>query len=88
MKDILDQLGLDTVNAGTWIGDESLADESAPLIDSLNPATNELIASVRQTTRDEYEQVIDQARASFVTWRQVPAPVRGEAVRRIGDALR
>jgi aldehyde dehydrogenase (NAD+) len=88
MKDILDQLGLAAVNAGTWIGNESLADDSAPLIDSLNPSTNELIASVRQTTRDEYEQVIGQARDSFVAWRQVPAPVRGEAVRRIGDALR
>jgi aldehyde dehydrogenase (NAD+) len=76
------------VNAGTWIGDESLADDSAPLIDSLNPSTHELIASVRQTTRDEYERVIGQASDSFVAWRQVPAPVRGEAVRRIGDALR
>jgi aldehyde dehydrogenase (NAD+) len=88
MKDILDQLGLAAVNAGTWIGDESLADDSAPVIDSLNPSTNELIASVRQTTRDEYERVIGQARESFLTWRHVPAPLRGEAVRRIGDALR
>jgi aldehyde dehydrogenase (NAD+) len=88
MKEILDQLGLDAVNAGTWMGDHSLADESAPLIDSLNPATNEVIASVRQTTADEYEQVMQQARESFVAWRQVPAPVRGEAVRRIANALR
>ena len=88
MKEILDQLGLEAVNAGTWMGDHPLADETAPLIDSLNPATNEVIASVRQTTRDEYEQVMKQARESFVAWRQVPAPVRGEAVRRIANALR
>ena len=88
MKDILDQLGLEAINAGTWIGEQALADDSAPLIDSLNPSTNEVIGSVRQTTVGEYEKVIEQARASFVTWRKVPAPVRGEAVRRIGAALR
>jgi aldehyde dehydrogenase (NAD+) len=88
MKDILDQLGLEAINAGTWIGAQALADESAPLINSLNPSTNEVIGSVRQTTADEYEKVIEQARESFVTWRKVPAPVRGEAVRRIGEALR
>ena len=88
MKDILDQLGLEAVNAGTWIGDQPLANEAAPLIDSLNPATNDVIASVRQTTDDEYERVMKQARESFATWRQVPAPVRGEAVRRIANALR
>jgi aldehyde dehydrogenase (NAD+) len=88
MKEILDQLGLEAINAGTWIGEQSLADESAPVIDSFNPSTNEVIGSVRQTTADEYEKVIEQARESFVTWRRVPAPVRGEAVRRIGEALR
>ena len=88
MKDILDQLGLEAVNAGTWIGDQPLSDESAPVIESLNPASNEVIAGVRQTTGDQYEQVMKQARESFVAWRQVPAPVRGEAVRRIANALR
>ncbi len=88
MKDILKQLGLGAVNDGTWIGAQSLADDAAPLIESVNPTTNEVIASVRQTTADEYEQVIKQARESFDVWRRVPAPVRGEAVRRIGNALR
>ena len=88
MNDILEQLGLGAINDGTWIGARSLADESAPLIESVNPTTNEVIASVRQTTPDEYEQVIGTARASFDVWRRVPAPVRGEAVRRIGNALR
>jgi aldehyde dehydrogenase (NAD+) len=88
MKDILDQLGLEAVNDGTWLGARSLADASALLIESINPATNEVIASVRQTTTDEYEQVMNQAVISSVAWRQVPAPVRGEAVRRIANALR
>ncbi|MEJ2298468.1 MAG: aldehyde dehydrogenase family protein, partial [Woeseiaceae bacterium] len=88
MKKILAQLGLEAVNDGTWIGSRSLADDAAPLIESVNPTNNEVIASVRQTTPDEYDRVIEQARESFAVWRRVPGPVRGEAVRRIGNALR
>ncbi|MCJ7590441.1 MAG: aldehyde dehydrogenase family protein [Woeseiaceae bacterium] len=88
MKQILDQLGLGAVNDGTWIGAKSSADKSAGLIESINPATNEVIASVRSTTLAEYEKVVAAAEKSFVAWRAIPAPLRGEAVRRIGNALR
>ena len=88
MQSILDQLGLESVNDGTWYGSESSADESMPIIESVNPATDEVIASVRSTSPAEYEKIIAMAQESFVTWRMVPAPVRGEAVRNIANALR
>ncbi len=88
MKKILHSLGLDAVNPGTWYGNDSSADESAGLIESLNPATGELIASVRSTSAAEYERLITMAAESFRTWRSIPAPVRGNAVRLIGNALR
>ncbi len=88
MKKLLDSLGLGDVNAGTWIGDRSLEDAKAPVIDSFNPATGERIAGVRSTTPEEYEQVVAAARDAFADWRMIPAPVRGNAVRLIGDALR
>jgi len=88
MKDILKKLGLDDVNAGTWCGSKSLQSQKGHLIDSINPTDNERIASVRATTADEYEKVVSNAREAFEFWRMVPAPVRGDAVRRIGDALR
>ena len=88
MKEILDRLGLSSVNDGTWFGAESRSDESAPLIESSNPATNEVIASVRATTMAQYEEVVAKAEESFLVWRAVPAPVRGEAVRNIANALR
>ena len=69
MKEILEQLGLEAVNDGTWFGAESRSDESAPLIESSNPATDELIASVRATTMAQYEDVIAQAQESFLMWR-------------------
>ena len=88
MKDILEQLGLSAVNEGTWLGATSLAGDGAPLIDSINPTDNGPIASVRQSTPEEYERVVAAAQASFRAWRSIPGPVRGEAVRRIGEALR
>jgi aldehyde dehydrogenase (NAD+) len=88
MQDTLKRLGLSATNPGTWLGATSLEDENAALIESVNPATGEVIASVRTSTPAEYEQVISQARDAFLEWRKVPAPVRGDAIRRIGNALR
>ncbi|HEX6260158.1 MAG TPA: aldehyde dehydrogenase family protein, partial [Woeseiaceae bacterium] len=88
MKDILGDLDLTDVNAGTWSGSRSFESASAPLIESLNPATNEVIASVRATTAAEYDRMVEDARAAFLEWRKVPAPVRGEAIRLLGNALR
>ncbi|MDH3532079.1 MAG: aldehyde dehydrogenase family protein [Gammaproteobacteria bacterium] len=88
MKKILDSLGLDAVNPGTWCGSEPSEDTTAALIESINPANGEVIASVRATTATEYEKVVQQAQQAFAAWRNVPAPVRGNAVRLIGNALR
>jgi aldehyde dehydrogenase (NAD+) len=88
MQDTLKRLGLSATNPGTWLGATSLEDPTAALIASVNPANGEVIASVRTTTPAEYEQLIGQAREAFVEWRKVPAPVRGDAIRRVGNALR
>jgi aldehyde dehydrogenase (NAD+) len=88
MNDILTRLGLERVNAGTWSGSEYSATKSARLIESRNPATGEVIAGVRSTTAAEYEDLVHRAREAFVDWWQIPAPVRGEAIRLIGSALR
>ena len=88
MKKILDSLGLDTVNPGSWAGTRALESKNAPLIESFNPANGELIASVRASTEAEYEKIIGTAREAYAAWREVPAPVRGDAIRRVGNALR
>ncbi len=88
MKKILDRLGLGAVNDGTWFGGKSSCDESTSVIESINPTTNKVIAGVRSTSQAEYEQVIAKAQDSFAVWRDIPAPVRGEAVRNIANALR
>jgi aldehyde dehydrogenase (NAD+) len=55
---------------------------------SLNPATGQPLGGVRLDGAAELEAAIERARAAFLRWRLVPAPERGEVVRRIGHALR
>ena len=88
MKAILDSLGLGATNPGTWFGAESSTDDSAGLIESINPANGEVIAGVYSTSQADYDRLINMARESSRTWRTIPAPVRGNAVRLIGEALR
>ncbi len=55
---------------------------------SVNPATGEPLATVRGASSADTQAVIRDAAAAFDAWRMVPAPRRGELVRRIGQRLR
>lgn len=55
---------------------------------SENPATGEPIAGIRLDDAAAYERTISEALETFKKWRLVPAPVRGQVVRAIGDELR
>ncbi len=89
MRDILASLGLSEINSGAWSQDGGWSkDTSGPIIESINPATGELLGKVRSATAADYERVIVSSRKAFEQWRMVPAPKRGEAVRLIGEELR
>jgi aldehyde dehydrogenase (NAD+) len=85
----LQQLAIKPINSGASTGSEwwSVSEEGSRL-DSLNPATGEVIAGVNPTSSADYEQVVLTAVAAFDSWRQVPAPKRGEVIRAIADTLR
>ncbi len=53
-----------------------------------NPATGKPLAWVGRASDEDYATVLDASRAAFETWRETPAPRRGEVVRAIGDELR
>ena len=55
---------------------------------SVNPATGKPIAEAGRAGAAELEQILAAAHESFLRWREVPAPKRGECVRRIADELR
>jgi aldehyde dehydrogenase (NAD+) len=46
------------------------------------------IGRVRETSTSSVDQIVARAAAAQMVWRNVPAPRRGELVRRFGDALR
>ncbi|MCZ6754492.1 MAG: aldehyde dehydrogenase family protein, partial [Gemmatimonadetes bacterium] len=83
--DILKSLGIDDINpggfGGEWIG-------SGPDLEVTTPADGSRIATVKQVTEEEYDQIVDRAHQAFLHWRTVPAPRRGEIVRQLGNKLR
>ncbi|MFQ5506726.1 MAG: aldehyde dehydrogenase family protein, partial [Planctomycetota bacterium] len=52
------------------------------------PVTGKEIARVRLASAADYERVASAAGEAFLRWRELPAPMRGDYVRRIGNALR
>ena len=89
MKSILKELGIDQVNYGACSGVGKWSNSrKGGLIESVNPATGELIASVYQATELDYDIIVQDAEAAFKDFRKVPAPIRGQLVREMGDALR
>ena len=87
--EILKGLGLDSVNAGGSTGSHWwTSGKNAPVLESVNPATGEMIAQIRACSADDFERIVQESLAAFQQWRLVPAPKRGEFVRLIGEALR
>jgi aldehyde dehydrogenase (NAD+) len=87
--DLLKALGLGPTNSGTFLGNgEWSSTTGAGVLESVNPTTGEVIATVEATSDADYERIVARAQAAFKVWRTTPAPRRGEAVRLCGEALR
>ena len=84
--DFLRSLAIRELESGAYHG--AWLPTSGAALASENPATGRTLASVREASRDDYEQVVRAAQEAFLRWREVPAPLRGEMVRRIGERLR
>jgi aldehyde dehydrogenase (NAD+) len=88
MREVLESLGLEDLNAGTWSAAGWHPANGRGRLESVNPATGGTLASVVTASDQDYEQVISSAVLAAGAWRALPAPRRGEAVRLVGDALR
>ena len=53
-----------------------------------SPIDGNQIGSVATATSAEIDAALNRAQSAFLSWRTVPAPRRGEFVRRLGNALR
>ena len=89
MDSILRNLGITSQNFGACSseGSWSTSTDSGELI-SVNPSNGKAIASVYQSSKNDYEKIINDSYQSLLEFRKVPAPIRGELVRQMGDALR
>ena len=81
-----EELELQDVESGVCIAGE-WSGEGEEIV-SLDPSTGEPLGSVRSATPDQALAAIASAVETFARWRTLPAPRRGEIVRRIGEELR
>ncbi len=88
-QQILDQLGLKDINSGACFGPGQWACvNEQDLVESINPTTGSVIARVSGASEADYEKVLRTAQEAAEAWKMVPAPIRGDAVRRVTAALR
>lgn len=87
--DLLNSLHLNAQNSGASTGAHwwSHVKTEGEII-SYNPATGKPIATVYRATVNDYEHIMKDAHQAFLSWRNLPAPKRGEVIRAIGDELR
>ena len=73
------QLGCSTGSNWFANGDEITAE---------SPVDGSNLGIVRAATFEDYEKVLQTAEEAFISFRKIPAPIRGDMVRQFGNALR
>lgn len=89
MKNItesLKQLGIEALNYGVSTGLNNFG--SGEVIESYSPVDGKLIAKVTTASKDDFERVMKASTEAFMSFRNMPAPQRGEIVRQFGNKLR
>ncbi len=85
--EVLQKLGIEAVNYGATTGTNWLQTNGKENI-SVSPIDGKEIARVKTASVEDYEHIMTKAQEAFKVWRNMPAPLRGEIVRQIGNKLR
>jgi aldehyde dehydrogenase (NAD+) len=85
-QQILRSLGIEPANSGVFAGEWLPA--TGRTIDVVNPSTGGVIAEVTMASAEDYENVVQSSQETFLRWRLLPPPKRGEYIRLLGHALR
>ena len=89
MNSILEKLNIKENNYGACSGPGGwMKNSSSKKIASINPATGKIIASVFESTIDDCNAIVKKSGDAYKEWRKVPAPIRGQLVREMAEALR
>ena len=86
--EFLKKLGVKKQNFGSSTGLEWNKTKSEGELKIYSPVDGKYIASVYQSSKEDYDKVVKKSHEAFLYWRNIPAPQRGEVVRQIGDKLR
>jgi aldehyde dehydrogenase (NAD+) len=71
-----------------FIGGEWVASASSKTTENVNPAnTEDVLGTVRLSTREEASRAVESAAEAFRGWRSTPAPARGRIVARFARLL-
>ncbi|KAK9856811.1 hypothetical protein WJX84_009835, partial [Apatococcus fuscideae] len=76
------------VNVRNWIGGELRESQASEYIDVTNPATQEVISRVPQTTAAEFDHAVENAQEAFLSWRNVALPQRQRVMFRLQELIR
>ncbi|KXK24587.1 MAG: Aldehyde Dehydrogenase [Chloroflexi bacterium OLB15] len=68
--------------AGRWVDSSS-----GETFNSINPATEEVLATAPNSNSHDVESAVQAAKAAFKEWRLVPAPRRGEVLYKVAQIL-
>lgn len=86
--DLFRDLGLsDAIHRAVWSGSEGRKGEG-DLFSVHSPIDDQLLVQLGAASPAQYHEVVTKSGEAFEHWRRVPAPVRGQAIREIADALR
>lgn len=83
---LLHSLGLVGRQSGA-IG-SAVYESAGSMLTSVSPIDGAVLGEVITADEATYEKVIADCEETFLRWREVPAPQRGEIVRQMGEALR
>ena len=84
---VLERLEIEPVNSGACWG-EWISHPTGGELVSISPTDGSEIARVQMAGAEDYEEVLRHASETFLAWRMLPAPARGQMVREIGNELR
>ncbi len=87
VRKILSKVGISDDVCAVGAGAQWEAGKAATL-SVASPIDGTTLAEFATASADQARTTIDAAAGAFPAWRDTPAPVRGELVRRIGNALR
>lgn len=77
-----------TIIVKNFIGGAWIDGQSGERFDSINPATEELLATAPKSSKSDVANAVAAAKGAYDKWRLTPAPRRGEILFRVAEILK